>query len=219
MPDYNTPTLSSNLGGYAPALSAIVLAAGMSRRMGASNKLLLPFGHSNMLNTIVGQIVRSGVEEIIVVCGYEADRVRASLEGRPVRIVENPDYEQGMTTSIKAGAAAATGKGYMICLSDMPMLEASDYQLIGRAFSAAYTKDPHCICVPQFEGKKGNPVVFSAAYRLDILENEEMEGCKNIVQRHKDHIYWVEMPSARVLADIDNPDDYRRAQAQADETV
>ena len=97
-------------------LNAIVLAAGSSRRMG-KNKLLLPYKGRPLLAYVVGNILAAKLGSVIVVTGHEAELIGEALKGLPVKLVHNPRYEEGMTSSIQTGvAAAADGEGYMICL-------------------------------------------------------------------------------------------------------
>src|SRR6266566_1004111 len=103
-------------------ISAIVLAAGSSRRMENKNKLLLPYKGKTVLVHTVENILSAGIEEVIVVTGHEAGLVQEAIRLLPVRTIHNPQHEAGMTGSIQAGVRAATGNGYMICLSDMVLI-------------------------------------------------------------------------------------------------
>ncbi len=206
-------------------VSAIVLAAGMSRRMGKENKLLLPFSGKTMLETTIGNILmarditprtayQEAALEIIVVTGHEADRVRAAIQHLPVTIVHNPDYTTGMTGTIQAGVRQASGKGYMICLADMPLVNPSDYSLLMHSFEGQVALNPKCICLPGYRQEQGNPVIFSAWYRDAILAHKAPEGCREIAQAHRDFIFRVSMPADSILRDIDDEGDYRQTVEQ-----
>jgi molybdenum cofactor cytidylyltransferase len=188
-------------------LTAIVLAAGSSRRMGR-NKLLLPYRGKPLLAYVVGNILTAKVGPVIVVTGHEADLIKESLKGLPAKLVHNPRYGTGMTGSIQTGVAAAGGEGYMICLSDMALIAPEEYTLLKNAFEKQYRKDQACIIQPTYDNQAGNPVTFSSAWRQAILEHTDPEGCKNIVRSHPDNIYTVEMLSSSVLQDLDWPEDY-----------
>lgn len=190
-------------------LTAIVLAAGVSRRMGR-NKLLLPYKGKPLLAYVVQQILAARVGPVIVVTGHDASLVAASLKGLSVQIVHNSRYEEGMTSSIQAGIAAASGEGYMICLSDMALISPGEYALLNRAFIKELKLDKACIIQPTYDNQVGNPVTFSAAWREAILANTDPEGCKNIVRSHTENVYQVEMLTSSVLQDVDWPDDYDR---------
>ncbi len=186
-------------------LTVIVLAAGMSRRMGPANKLLLPFRGRTILETTVDQILASGAEEILVVLGHESEQILPFLENFPVKTTFNPDFAVGMTTSIQAGvmAASADSDGFMICLSDMPLIEAATYRsLISVFFEKKKTNDA-VIVQPVFESIPGNPVIFSAAYAHEILALTFNEGCKPIVQNHREQVHRVVVSSNAILMDAD----------------
>jgi molybdenum cofactor cytidylyltransferase len=206
-------------------LTAIVLAAGLSRRMGKDNKLLLPFGETTILETTLSHILKAELGETLVIVGHEADdivsilmpnlKLDMSLRGTKqsnVKLQTNNDYEKGMTTTIQTGVEAANDKsvGYMICLSDMPFITPAEYQFLEDKFLTIWTKDPQAIVQPTFEGKRGNPTIFSSLYKKDILNLTYTEGCKPIVQAHQQHVYLVEMPTDSVLKDIDSKEEYAK---------
>jgi molybdenum cofactor cytidylyltransferase len=188
-------------------VTAIVLAAGLSARMGKQNKLLLPFADKTVVETVVQNLVDADIGQIIVVTGHEAEMVKQVLKDMPVEIVYNPDYAKGMTTSIKAGVSVASGEGYMICLSDMPLITAKEYSFLGETFSKQRLVNEDCICIPKFEDSKGNPIIFSSSYQYLILQHEKMDGCKEIIQLNKENIYWVDI-SANTLRDMDTAGEY-----------
>ncbi|RMH59711.1 MAG: nucleotidyltransferase family protein [Bacteroidetes bacterium] len=193
-----------------PTVSVILLAAGESRRMGDANKLLLPFQGRPLIEHVVRALTNADVDETVVVLGHEAERIRPVLAAYPVRTVLNPDYTAGMTTSIRAGvrAAAADGDGFMICLSDLPLIEAAEFTYLANAFRKALATDPQCIVRPVYEGRPGNPVLFSAAYRPAIEAHEAVTGCRGLIKRHRTHVIEVPMATDHVVRDIDTPEAY-----------
>ena len=191
-------------------LSAIVLAAGSSKRMGSINKLLLPYKSKTVLATVAENIIASGIKEIIAVVGYESEKVKEALADLPVLFAENREYEKGMTTSIQKGVLHATGNGYMICLTDMATITAEEYAFMKNNFDEQIQINPKCICLPRYKNEKGNPVIFSAYYREAILQHKDPEGCREIVQSNKEHVYWIEMNDAHILEDLDYPEDYEK---------
>lgn len=195
-------------------VSAIVLAAGLSKRMGNSNKLLLPYRQHTVIEATLNNILAAGIMDIIVVTGYESDKINNAIKHLPATIVDNPFYAQGMTTSIQQGITYAKGNGFMICLSDMMMIEPVEYSLLVTAFEQQFSFNPKCICIPRYGNEKGNPVIFSAYYRTAILKHTDMEGCKAIVQANKEEICWVDMPTNHVLMDMDYPEDYEKLRIQ-----
>lgn len=190
-------------------LSAIVLAAGSSRRMENKNKLLLPYRGKTVLTHTLDNILSAGIEEVIVITGHEAAYIQDAIRGLPVRTAHNSQFASGMTSSIQAGVSAATGNGYMICLSDMVLVTPEEYGILIKAFENQFAKDPRCICLPEYQGEKGNPVIFSGFYRDALLQHPEPEGCKSLVQAHPEHQHRVSMPSDHILIDMDDPGEYQ----------
>jgi molybdenum cofactor cytidylyltransferase len=128
------------------------------------------------------------------------------------KLLMNDDFNKGMTTSIQTGVQAArvNSSGYMICLSDMPFIAPAEYRFLADAFLTILERDKQAIVQPIFEGQRGNPTIFSSFYKKDILDLTYTEGCKPIVQTHKEHLYLVEMPTDSVVKDIDFRQEYDR---------
>lgn len=189
--------------------SAIILAAGTSSRMAGANKLLLPLWSTTSVRLVAENLLKAGVQQVIAVTGYQGKKVQEILEGLPLTVAHNQAYEQGLTTSIQAGVSVATGSGYMFCLSDMPFVSSEEYKSILAFFEEKKQMDAP-ICVPVYDGQPGNPVVFSSAYRQQILQNTQMNGCKNIAQANSTHVYHLAMKTPGVITDMDTPEDYNR---------
>lgn len=204
-------------------ITCIVLAAGMSRRMGEANKMLLPFGSSTIFETTLSNISQANIGEVIVVVGFEAEKINKLMnsgqwiiDSGQYLIIENTDYEKGMTSSIKAGIRAVEIRNpkpespFMICLSDMPLISPEEYRFLANQFSAISKDDKQAIVVPFFKGEKGNPVIFSAFYKNALLHLSDTEGGKSILKAHQKHVYKIDMPSDSVLRDADTKEDYER---------
>jgi len=191
-------------------LSAVVLAAGLSRRMENKNKLLLPWLGKTIVETTVGHILGAGIEEVVVVTGRDAELMTPLLESLPVRVVFNPRFAEGLTGSVQTGVQYARGNGYMICLADMVLVTPAEYRLLAHHFNRQQALDPQCICQPVYKGQKGNPIVFARWYKEAIAAHQAAEGCRDIVQSHAEHVHRVEMELDNILQDIDNPADYER---------
>lgn len=192
-------------------LTTILLAAGLSRRMGAANKLLLPFGQSTLIGTTASNLLAAGLGEVLVVLGHDAEKVQAALADLPVQFVENPRFMEGMTASIQAGVAAAhpDSEGYLICPGDMPFVSAADFRRIGDFFAAIFRSHREVIVQPVCEGRRGNPVVFSQFYRQQILENTHPEGCRPVLEQNMENVRFVEMPTDGILRDLDTLEDWQ----------
>ena len=190
-------------------ISAIILAAGESRRMGVQNKLLLQIDSEVLIRKFVKSVSNSLVDAVLVVVGFEAEKIKAVLHDQSVKFVENPSYEEGMTTSIQSGVKASSNEstGLMICLADMPFAETSDLNLLIQAFNDYRSTESSLIIVPVFQGKRGNPVLFSEEFRDKILTHKG-EGCREIVRQFPHYVKEVCMENDNLLRDIDTPEDY-----------
>lgn len=193
-------------------LTVLLLAAGRSTRMNGANKLLLPFRGRTILETTLSALEAAALGDILVVLGHESGQLEPLLENRPCRKVFNPDFETGMSSSIRSGVAAARAgsTGYMICLADMPLITATTYRLLAQEFQNRYTADPGAIVRPQFDGQPGHPVLFSAAYREELLGLEFPEGARPVLQAHPEHIFPVAVPTDEILCDADTAEGYQR---------
>ncbi len=193
------------------SVAAILLAAGSSRRMGAENKLLLPFRGRPMIQYQVEAIQQSSRTDCIVVLGYDAEEVRAVLPSQ-IKTVFNENHLTGMTSSIQAGIEVVeeNAKGYMICLSDMPFLMKEDYEKIVHFFLKHIEKYPRLIVQPVYQQRRGHPVIFSNYYRKELLAHSAPDGCREIVRKNKKEVRHLDMDHPNILKDIDTPEDYNR---------
>ena len=189
-------------------IAAIVPAAGMSTRMGC-NKLLLAFRGKPLIAQALDTLLESEIGEVVVVLGHEADKVRATLQGKRVTIVENPNYRQGMSTSIRVGlgAISSDASAIMIYLPDQPLLESEEVNRLIRALGEA-REGNKSIVVPLFRGQRGNPVILDASYKEAILEVVGEVGCKRVIKRNPDKVLVVEMETDHVVRDVDKIEDY-----------
>ena len=194
-------------------IAAIVPAAGMSTRMGR-NKLLLTFKGKPLIAQAVDTLAECEVDEVIVVLGHEADKIKEKLEGKRVTLVENHNYRQGMSTSIRAGLAAVPSQAtaIMIYLADQPLLVPGDVNRLIRAFAEARERRKS-IVVPFFCGKRGNPVILDASFKEAILEAVGEVGCKRVIKRNPDIVLVVEMDTDHVVRDVDRMEDYEGLEA------
>ncbi len=187
--------------------AAIVLAAGLSRRMG-TQKMLLPFGDTTVIGRVVDQLLRSTVDEIYVVVGHEAARVAEELAARPVHLVINPDYRAGMLSSVRCGIEALPPacEAVMVVLGDQPSITAELVDAMLRAFAAT----DQGILVPVFNGRRGHPLLVAASYREEILSHYDDLGLRGLLQAHPDDVCPFSVSTSQVLLDMDYPEDYRR---------
>jgi len=189
-------------------ISAIVPAAGLSSRMG-QNKLLMPFGDKSLIEHAVDTLKASDVDEIVVVLGHEADQVRSRLERRRVNFVHNPDYREGLSTSVRTGmsAVAKGADAIMIYLADQPLIQPDEISRLIQAFAEA-KRAGKSIVVPFFENRRGNPVILDASYRAMVLDIVGDVGCRRIIRRYPEQVFAVQMQTDHVIRDVDTPEDF-----------
>ncbi|MEM7429167.1 MAG: nucleotidyltransferase family protein, partial [Pseudomonadota bacterium] len=178
---------------------------GRSTRMGPENKLLKAIDGKAMVRRSVESLIASGVGSITVVTGHERGKVEAALEGLPVGFAHNPDYRDGLSTSLKAGIATL-GDGVnaaLIALGDMPFVEPA---LIGKLVSAFDPEEGRSICVPIFEGKRGNPVLWGSDYFQALARLQGDTGAKHLLAEFSEAVCEVESSERSVLVDFDTPE-------------
>ncbi|MFP5469794.1 MAG: NTP transferase domain-containing protein, partial [Alphaproteobacteria bacterium] len=188
----------------APRIAALVLAAGRSSRMGQENKLLIRIDGQHMIARVAGEIVAAGLDPCIVVTGHEAEAVRAALSDKKVSFTHNPDYGHGLSGSLRAGLGALPQDvdGVLICLGDMPDVRAAHLQKLIAAFDPV---EGRAICVPTYQGKRGNPVLFGAQFFAEMMAVAGDTGAKHLIGEHSDQVCEVAMDDAAILLDLDTP--------------
>ena len=193
-------------------ISAVILAAGESRRMGKQNKLLLPVGGEAVLVKLVKSVCASDVGQVLVVIGHEAEKIRWELNNFPLSFVYNPNFSEGVTTSIKFGVkeVSPVSDGFLICLADMPLINTSEINKLIHAYVQNRIKEKRLIAIPVFQGQRGNPVLFSSEFRNDILKYKKKSGCKEVIINNSEYVKEIEMDDNNMLLDIDTLEDYQR---------
>jgi molybdenum cofactor cytidylyltransferase len=189
----------------APRIAAVVLAAGRSMRMGKRNKLLEVVAGRSMIQHAVTAAEQSRVATITVVTGHEADRVTKELAGHDVAFVHNPNYADGLATSLVVGLNALPDDcdGAIVLLGDMPGVSA---QVIDRLLAAFAPEDGRGICVPTSDGRRGNPILWARRYFADMKNLKGDVGAKSLLGVHSEDIAEVPIDTGDVLTDIDTPE-------------
>jgi molybdenum cofactor cytidylyltransferase len=187
----------------APRVAAVILAAGLSSRMGA-NKLLAEWRGKPLVRWTVESALTSEAKPVIVVTGHDAAKVEAALKGLDVRVVPSPDYASGLSASLKSGIRAVPPScdGAIVLLGDMPEIGSG---LIDRMIAAFSRADGRSICVAGHEHRRGNPVLWSRAYFPEIEALTGDTGAKELISQNEDAVCDIEAGGA-ALRDIDTPD-------------
>lgn len=192
-------------------VSAVLLAAGESRRMGGVNKLELPVAGVPLLRRTATMLLAAPLQQIVVVLGHQADTARALLVGLPLQMVENPDYRAGQMTSVYQGLMALSQPcdGVMICLSDQPLLETADIgTLIGAFERLVLQRRCGAVLVPTYQGRRGNPIILEYRQRNEILRGDRNLGCKRLIEKNPELVVAFEMANDHVVVDLDTPEEY-----------
>jgi molybdenum cofactor cytidylyltransferase len=188
-------------------ISGILLAAGESRRMGRP-KLLLPWGKATILEKVVDNYLKAKISELIVVVGANQEAIKEMLISRPVVIVENPQYREGMGTSIGKGIHAATGQaeGYLIGLGDQPFITSD----MINSLIAVFSEEHPGIAICSYKKETGHPVIFARKFRQALCNLKGDAGGRTIIRQHGEEVKYVDIGSEAIFMDIDTPDDYRK---------
>jgi molybdenum cofactor cytidylyltransferase len=187
-----------------PRVGALILAAGQSRRMGSLNKLLADIEGRPMVARVADALLASRANPIVVVTGHQEERVRGALAGRDLRFVHNPDYAEGLSTSLRVGLAALDDvDGAAICLGDMPDVTPAHVDRLIAAFDPGSGR---AICVPTFNGKRGNPVLWDRRFFAEMASVSGDVGARHLIGDHEDAVHEVAMPDSGVLNDFDTPE-------------
>lgn len=189
----------------APRIAIIVLAAGQSRRMGKDNKLVADVNGTAMVRHTLENIAGVVPDEPIVVTGHEADMVTAALVGLDLKIVHNPKFAAGLSTSLVTGLGALDDEvdGALVCLADMPRVSREDIKKLIAAFDPIENRG---ICVPTFRGKRGNPVLWGREFFDPMSRVSGDVGARHLIGAHDDKVVEVEVDSDGVILDVDTPE-------------
>lgn len=186
--------------------AGVILAAGESRRMG-SPKALLVYRGATFLEHLAGLLAEK-VDPLLVVLGHDAERIRAAVNlPIPTRVLINPDYRLGQLSSLYTAIRSLQGTatpGLLVAPVDHPCIGPEVVDALLKVFDA---EQPNVV-VPTFEGRRGHPVIFSARLFAELVAAPLEEGARAVVRRHT--VREVPVNDPGVLADIDDPETYRR---------
>ena len=187
-------------------VDAVVLAAGLSKRMGSSNKLVQDIAGVSMIGRVVDAALGSDVSEVVVVTGHQAGAIESALGAREVGLVHNTGFERGMGSSIAAGISALSGDvdAALICLGDMPHILSRQLDRLIQAFDPARGRS---ICVLVHAGERGHPVLFGAEHFAELRRLDGDSGARRILEANGGAVCSIVATDAGVTRDVDTPDE------------
>lgn len=189
-------------------LSAVVLAAGQSRRMG-SPKINLPWGRKTVLGQVVGTLLEAGLDEIILVTGAHAVVGVDEFLKQGIKLAFNPDYASGeMLSSFQVGlqSTAAESQAALLALGDQPQMELA----VVRAVVQVYTESWPRILIPSYQMRRGHPGVVGRELWGEVLSLEPPTTLRQFFNAHASEIKYMEVETETVIQDLDTPEDYER---------
>lgn len=188
--------------------AAVVLAAGLSTRLGAPKQLLDLGGEPLIRRTVANAAAAGAMADVVVVTGAGAGEVAAAVQGLPCRLVHNPDYALGMSTSLRCGVAALAPdvEAAVICLGDQPLVGPA----VLDALVGALAGGPATIAQPVYDGTRGNPVAFRRAHFAALLATTGDQGGRAVLAAHPEAVALVPVADARAGLDVDTWADYER---------
>ncbi|MBY4599352.1 nucleotidyltransferase family protein [Ottowia caeni] len=188
-------------------VGALLLAAGSGSRMGNKPKCLLELDGVPLIRRQIIALTSAGAAPLVVVLGHYAERIEVAVQGFPVTLVRNPDPDAGQISSLRLGLQALTGKidCVMVALADQPLINQQDIiDLI-----CAYKMRPRGaeVVQPSVDGLPGNPVIFSASVRSQILAGPQSMGCRQWQTGHPEFVHHWVTTNEHYRADVDTPED------------
>ena len=188
-------------------ISAILLAAGESRRMGEFKQLLTFYGKT-FVECCADHLLAAPVDELIVVTGHREADVRRALGPRRVRFAHNPDYRDGMSSSVKCGVAALSpaADAVLVALVDQPQIAPATIKRV----IAEYEQHRPLIVIPTYQGRNGHPVLIDLRLRDELLAFDASQGLRQVIHAHAADVVHIEVTTDTVLTDFDYPEDYER---------
>jgi molybdenum cofactor cytidylyltransferase len=195
------------------SFAAVILAAGRSTRMGGPNKLLAEITGKPLARIAAEAALESRARPVIVVTGHQGETVRSALSDLPLEFVDNPDFADGLSTSLRTGIAALPSDidGAVVLLADMPQVDSA---LIDKLIAAHDPEKGALIAVPVLDGKRGNPVLWSKRFFPELTALEGDVGARHLIGKYGEAVVEVPVTGAAALTDIDTPDALKAVKAE-----
>ena len=189
-------------------ISAILLAAGQSKRMINENKLVKKYKNIPLIKYAVDNVLNSSIDELIIVLGYQKEVIEKIIdENKKIKFINNPNFESGIASSIKIGLdnLSKQTEAFFICLGDMPNVDKEIYnQLINLSFS---NKDKE-IFVPYYQERQANPILFSKKMKGKIQQIEGDSGAKKVIVDNEKKVFKLSIQDEGVVTDFNNVTDF-----------
>jgi molybdenum cofactor cytidylyltransferase len=188
-------------------ISAIILAAGMSSRMGRP-KQLLNVGNSTLIRIVTENVLVSNVDEVIVVTGCKQKEVNAAINDLPVKVIFNPCYKAGQGTSLALGvkSISESTSAFLVFMVDQPLISASLIDMLIGEF-----KKRRCLVLrPVCKGLPGHPVIFSNSLSAELKDLKGDEGARQMLKKLEDKVEYFPVRDEAVIFDIDTPEDFKK---------
>ncbi len=187
---------------------AIILAAGFSTRMG-TQKLLLPYNDTTMIETVIDNILGSKVDQVLVVLGNDADEVKRRIGRRPVKFYHNQHPEDGMLSSVMCGfkGLPADANTALVYLGDQPNIPPS----ITNTIIEAYNENLYGIVIPVHNHRRGHPLLVDLKYRNEVFKLDLEKGLRSLMHLFPEDVLEVDVDEPGILVDIDTREDYSNA--------
>ena len=186
-------------------ISAILLAAGQSKRMDGENKLTKKIQGIPLIKLSVKNILASSIDELIIVLGHQKEIIEELIDKKEkIKCVFNKNFESGMASSIKIGLDNLSEKteSFFICLGDMPMVSHDIYDQLIKS------KDKKKIIIPTYKGQQGNPVLFDRSMKEKIAEITGDSGAKKILDKNREKIFNFEINNETILKNYNTLDSF-----------
>ena len=190
-------------------ISAIILAAGESKRMGQP-KMLLRWGKLTVIEHVITTFLDASIEDIVVVTGGAREQVEKVIGQYPVRSIHNDDYETAeMLSSLQCGLRAMPNQAQatLIGLGDQPQIQEGSVRLIGEAYDEGKSR----LIVPSFQMRRGHPWLVARPLWNELLEMKPPQSPRDFLNKHADEIHYVDVDTSSILADLDTPEDYQKS--------
>ncbi len=190
---------------------AIILAAGSSTRMG-TQKLLMPYNNSTMIETVIDNVLDSKIDKVMVVLGADSDEITRVIGQKPVEYCHNQQPKKGMLSSVICGfkALPENANAALVYLGDQPNIPPA----ITNTIIEAYNGDLHGIVIPVHDHRRGHPLLVDLKYRRDIFKLDLDKGLRSLMHLFPEDVLEVDVDEPGILVDIDTREDYSKATKQ-----